>query len=162
MKENKQLGLNEIRLQFDRENSRKQNLESKASYILGIISLMTTILITITMKMVFNSNFIFRKFIIIFTIITLIISSYFCIKVLKNHEIFYPYRSLKPNEFKDYFDKNKNDLKENLYDSYLSATYVNNIKNNEKADNINYSFCFLILGTISLMILIIISFKVIL
>lgn len=38
--------LDELRLLFDRENSRKQSLENKASYFLGCISIIMTLICT--------------------------------------------------------------------------------------------------------------------
>lgn len=167
MKDNKELGLNEIKLQFEREDGRKQSLESKASYILGIISLMATIILTIVVDVVFKSHFLFNFIyhIIIIALICLILffiffSAFFCIKILRIQNIYYPYNSLKPNEFKCYFSKNDIDLKEHLFDSYLSSTFLNNLRNNKKAEYINKSFCFLIFGIVFLIVLILIILMV--
>lgn len=162
MKDNEKLGLTEIRLQFDREENRKQALESKASYILGFISLMITVILTIIVDIVLKSysliNAPFNYIIIILTLLFLIflgISAGFCINILTIKKIYYPYDSLKPNKFKDRFSKDEENLDINLYDSYLTATYSNNIRNNKKADFITYSIYFLTGGIVVLIILII-------
>lgn len=43
-------GLNELINHYDREDIRKQDLESKASYILGVVSLIITILLTVIIE----------------------------------------------------------------------------------------------------------------
>ena len=137
------LKLEELRLIFERENTRKQNLENKASYFLVLISIIMTIICTYLNPEIFLK---IRPGEIIILLIPFLISIGQCIRIFLPREYYHPFDLKNFNEFENSF-KNEN-FKQALYDQYLTSINVNYNKNNDIMKHLKcsiYSFiCFII------------------
>jgi hypothetical protein len=155
------LGLEECVRNYDRENTRKDSLESKASYILVAISIFTGIWGTLITYITKDSNISTNFFIIICTVLTIIfiaVCGLYAIRVLRIQDYKYPIEDSNPNNLKQYLSKPENDLRKELFSSYLVCFSENNIKNNKKAEYLQkseiYLYCFVILSIISIFLVI--------
>lgn len=75
------LKLEELRLIFERENIRKQNLENKASYFLVVISIIMTIISTYLSQISLSLKLDIRSMILVLSIIFFLISIGLCILI---------------------------------------------------------------------------------
>lgn len=137
------LKLEELRLIFERENTRKQNLENKASYFLVLISIIMTVICTYLNQESFLK---ISPFEIIILLIPFSISIVQCIRIFLPREYYYPFDLKKFNDFENSFKNEK--FKQNLYDQYLTSIDINYKKNNDIMNQLKcsiYSFiCFII------------------
>lgn len=144
---------------YERENNRKQSLESKASYLLGIISIFTGIwgifvkdIINISIT-TFPSNIII--YLSLLTIILIVFCAVYCLNVLKIRKHAFPIEGNDPNILRSQLSKPENELKKELFDSYIASFSVNNLKNNEKARYLFEAYKLLLYGIISSIVTII-------
>lgn len=152
------LKLEELRLIFERENIRKQNLENKASYFLVVISIIMTIICTY-----FSQPTLFPKFDIlngitfIFSMLSFLISIGLCILIFLPRDYYHPFDLETFEDFEKSFKIPDNEFEENLYDQYLTSTHTNHQKNDDIAKQLKYSvysfICFIILLILSVVIL---------
>lgn len=164
-----EIGFEEAIRHYDRENDRKQALESKASYILGIVSLIMTILFTLLIDIILTKNISYNlqcfNLIVILIIILLILIlglvNFLCIRVLKIKDIFYPINTTEPNELRTFLAAEDNILKEELFTNYLSNIFINNAKNNAKAEDLSKAFILIEIcaGILIFLALILVVFK---
>lgn len=138
--------IEELRLLFDREFSRKQHLENKASYFLVIISIITTIICSLL-----SSNNIITKFnnylgyiLGIGIILFFIISIYFCLSIFLPKNYHYPFNSNNYEELEKSFKVENNKFKNNLYDQYLSTFFQNYQLNEDIIPSLKYSVYYFI------------------
>lgn len=129
--------IEELRLLFDRENSRKQGLESKASYFLGCISIIITIICTFSHSISINN--LFYMYIGWGLIISFILSVGFCISIFLPKKYYHPFRLNDFNELESSFNENKLNFKKNLYNQYLTAVFMNHNLNDNIVKKLRYS-----------------------
>lgn len=160
------LGFEEMLRIYDRELKRKNSLESKASYILGIISMQTTIILSIFPNLIIksqslNKNQLVYQLSILFLIIFLIVISIifiYCLKVLKITNTAYPTGVPENiNDLKSYLKKEN--LIKDLYTNYFGAISFNhqNIEKNVTRMNIIFK-----LISFSMVIILILAILVVL
>ena len=152
------LKLEELRLIFERENTRKQNLENKASYFLVVISIIMTIICTY-----FNQPTLFPKFDIlngipfILSILAFLISIGLCILIFLPRDYYHPFDLESFKDFEESFKLPDNEFEKNLYDQYLTSIHANHEKNDDIAKQLKCSvyffICFIILLILSVAIL---------
>ncbi len=152
------LKLEELRLIFERENTRKQNLENKASYFLVVISITMTIICTY-----FGQPTLFPKFDIlkgitfIISMIAFLVSIGLCILIFLPRDYYHPFDLETFEDFEKSFKISDNEFEENLYDQYLTSIHANHEKNNDIAKQLKYSvysfICFTVLLILSVVIL---------
>lgn len=154
------LSLEECIRNYDRENSRKESLESKASYFLVIVSILTAIWLgvisyVITKEILSSLSMLFLFFSLI-TLIFIGLSCFFAFEVLKVRKYNYPLDSSNPNVFISDLSVPENELLEDLFERYSVCFSINILKNNEKAKFLkksqNYLFYTVILSIITLVI----------
>lgn len=131
--ENENLKIDELRACFDRETSRKESLQSKASYFLGIISIIITIISTYfsICKPVFDLNSYLNIGILISLTISFIISIVSCLQIIIPKNYAHPFEFKSYNGFKDSFKIENKKFKDGLYEQYLTSTYTNHKLNDE-------------------------------
>lgn len=140
------IALEELRNQFERELKRKDSLESKASYIVGVIAIFLPLLFNFSLEIIKRENFSLKIIFIIFLILNLILIArilYLSIKTLNITKVKYPIPSSNPNELNEFYFKNE-DLFDDLKDNYLFCIEDINSKNNEKGAIL--SECFILIG----------------
>lgn len=137
--------IEELRLLFDRENSRKQNLENKASYFLGCISIIITLVCSFS-ESILNNLFSILGFALI---ISFIISLIFCISIFRPKEYYHPFIIGDYKKLENSFKEEIIDFEETLIKQYLISIYENYNLNNKLANKFKYSiiafgFCLII------------------
>lgn len=153
------LKLEELRLIFERENNRKQNLENKASYFLVVISIIMTIICTYLNQTNIYAKFNFNLKGIIFLIIIIcfLISIGFCILIFLPRDYYHPFDLESFEDFENSFKISNNKFEENLYDQYLTSIHVNHENNKDLVKRLKYSvysfISFIILLFLSVVIL---------
>ena len=85
------LKLEELRLIFERENIRKQNLENKASYFLVVISIIMTIISTYLSQISLSLKLDIRSMILVLSIIFFLISIGLCILIFLTRNYYHPF-----------------------------------------------------------------------
>lgn len=135
--------IEELRLLFDRENSRKQNLENKASYFLGCISIVMTLICTFAKSINLN-NLILTcygwGFITYFAV-----TIGFCISIFSPKDYYHPFNLEDYKKLEKNFNESNISFKENLRNQYLVAVYMNHSINNELVYKLKYSIFYFIL-----------------
>ena len=134
----KDLKLEELRLLFDRENSRKQNLENKASYFLGCISIVVTIVAT------FLNNINVNNLMGLALFCSFFISIGFCISVIIPKKYYHPFELDDFDKLKDDFNRVDDEFEKMLFNQYLIAIYMNYDEINDIARKIKYSVFYFI------------------
>ena len=153
------LKIEELRLIFERKNSRKQNLENKASYFLVVISIMMTIICTYL-----NQTSLFPRFnyspkgiIFIISILSFIVSIGLCILIFLPRNYYHPFDLTIFKNFENSFKIPDDKFEENLYDQYLTSIHANHENNEDIIKRLRYSvysfICFIILLILSVVIL---------
>ena len=124
------LKLEELRLIFERENTRKQNLENKASYFLVVISIIMTIICTyLNQPSTFAKlNFNLGGIIFLISIMSFLISIGLCILIFLPRDYYHPIDLEKFEDIKESFEIPNDEFEENLYDQYLTSIHVNHTK----------------------------------
>lgn len=161
---NNKEGFKELIRTYDRELDRKESLESKASYILGIISMLTAIVFAFIPSYLKPENLIINPIVYLLSIILLIIffltilnTLQLCLKVINVTQTAYPtFVPENINELRKYLNKDDITLENELYYSYLASVKINNLSNEEKVNNMNKIFKS-IPHTIIILVLIIIT-----
>lgn len=150
--------IEELRLLFERENTRKQNIENKASYFLGIISIIVTIYcayLSLNQHMNFNSNI--GMTILILLTLTFTSCILLCISIFLPKDYHHPFKLDDFDEFEEYFKTNDENFEKELIDQYLPTIFTNHATNDKIASRLKtsiYSFiCFIITLIISVVIL---------
>lgn len=151
--------IEELRLLFDRESSRKQNLENKSSYFLVIISITITIICTILNSneyiTKFNNNLGYILGIGVILSFSIIIYHYYKIFSLRNYHN--PFNLDNFEELYEDFNVNNNHFENNLYNRYLTSIYINHLLTEDIISNFKRSiigyFCFILLFILSMVIL---------
>ena len=151
--------ITELRATFDRENSRKESLENKASYFIGVISIIVTIICA-------NSSFLhpIEKFysplgIILMIILTIsfLVSMGSCLYMFFPKNYAYPFILDDFDEFEESFEIENKEFKEDLVDAYITSIKTNHDLNNGLVNILNrakFSFIiFFVTLIISLVIL---------
>lgn len=136
MKQN-DLKIEELRLLFERENSRKQGLESKTSYFLGCISIIMTIICTFSNSI--NIDSLFYNYIGWGLIISFLFSIGFCISIFLPKNYYHPFILDDWEELEKSFNEDYSKFEENLYYQYLTAIYMNHDINDEIMKKLRYS-----------------------
>ena len=151
--------LEELRLIFERENTRKQNLENKASYFLVVISIIMTIICTyLNPSGIFAKlNFNLGGIIFIISILSFLISIGLCILIFLPKKYYHPFYLNNFEDFEQSFEISDEEFKKNLYDQYLTSINTNHINNEDIVKQLKYSvysfICFIILLILSVAIL---------
>lgn len=147
------LTLNELRSHFDRELMRKDSLESKASYILGIVAVILTLLFSILLEVLRKDSIINNKsiilFVLIITFIVVFVILILSLRILDVTTVNYPLPSLNPNELSKFFEKEN--LEDELKDKYLMVIPTINKENNNKAKKL--SVCFYLIFSSSILVI---------
>ena len=153
------LGLEELRNQFDMELSRKDSLESKASYIVGFTSIILPLLLTILLELLKGESFLAVEIkylllgILLIDIILIFITLFKTIKILEITRVSYPRNSSDPNKLNDFLFDNEN-LESDLKDSYLGAISSLNINNNKKSQSLSICFKLIFVSAILIFVMI--------
>ena len=140
---------------YERELSRKNSLETKASYIFGVISL----IITLFVELLFNKPDLFNNTMIIVLIILFfsisIISLILCLLIMKVKYIPYPIKITDNiNDMRrNLIDINKEEIKTNIYYNYLGSISILNIYNNKDSEKLDIIY-YLVIGMILIILLI--------
>lgn len=152
------LKIEELRLLFERENTRKQNLENKASYFLGIVSIIVTVSCTYlnsNNNVNFNSNL--GVILLFFLILSFLVCIGPCISIFSPTKYHHPINLEDFNKFENYFKKDDKNFKEELIEQYLPSIYTNHATNDKIVLRLKisiYSFiCFIITLIISVVVL---------
>ena len=143
--------IDELRACFDRESNRKDSLQNKASYFLGIISVITTIICTFFS--IFKPHIVLNSYLNIILIVLLclsfLISIIFCLKIFIPRKYAHPFEFENYNCFKNSFKNDDSSFKKELFHQYLISTYTNHNLNDELVSKINIAIisfiCFIIL-----------------
>ena len=134
------LKLEELRLIFERENIRKQNLENKASYFLVVISIIMTIISTYLRQISLSLKLDIRSMILVFSI-------GLCILIFLPRNYYHPFDLENFEEFENSFKIRDEEFEEKLYDKYLTSIHINHEKNEDIVKHLKcsiYSFvCFI-------------------
>ena len=152
------LKLEELRLIFERENTRKQNLENKASYFLVVISIIMTMICTYFSQPTLLPKFdILNGITFILSMLAFLISIGLCILIFLPRDYYHPFDLEAFEDFEKSFKIPDNEFEENLYDQYLTSIHTNHKKNDDIAKQLKYSvyffICFIILLILSVVIL---------
>ena len=153
------LGLEELRNQFNIELSRKDSLESKASYIVGFTSIILPLLLTILLELLKGESFLAVEIkylllgILLIDIILIFITLFKTIKILEITRVSYPRNSSDPNKLNDFLFDNEN-LESDLKDSYLVAISSLNINNNKKSQSLSICFKLIFVSAILIFVMI--------
>lgn len=142
----KKIALEELKNQFDRELMRKDSVESKASYIVGVIAIFLPLLFNFSLELIKRENFSLKIIFLLYLILDLIVIArilYLSIKTLNITKVKYPIPSSNLNELNQFYFKN-DDLMDDLKDYYLHCIEDINSKNNKKGTNL--SECFILIG----------------
>lgn len=135
--------IEELRLLFDREFSRKQHLENKASYFLAIISIITTTICTFISFMnpfsKFNSIFGYVLGIVLILLIIITFYCYISIFLPRNH--YHPFDINNFDELYKSFKVSNIKFKNNLYEQYLTSIYINYQLNEDINFYLKISIC---------------------
>ncbi len=145
------LCLEELRAHFDREITRKDSIESKASYILGITVVILPLLFSILLEMdsiTHNKEIIMCILVITFIVVFIILI--LSLKILDLTNVSYPLPSLNPNELNNFFEKEN--MEEELKDKYLMALPIINKENDSKAKKL--VMCFKSIMVLSILIIV--------
>ena len=155
----KELAFEELRSQFERELLRKDSLESKASYIVGIIAIFLPLLLNFSLEILRQGTSPVKFWIIFILIINLILIAvilYFSIKILYVTKVRYPIPSSDPNKLNEFYFKNE-DLEDDVKDRYFDCISSINLDNNEKASKLSKCFILIVISTVLSMILFILG-----
>ena len=133
--------IEELRLLFERENLRKQSLENKASYFLGCISIIVTLICTFSKSI--TSNKLFTIPIKLGVIIYFLVSLGFCISIFLPRHYYHPFNLDDYEKLESNF-KNNNDFKEKLVKQYLISIHKNYEINEKVVKNFRYSVFYFI------------------
>lgn len=122
MKENS-IKIEELRLLFERENSRKQSLENKASYFLCCISIIITLICTFSKSITSNNLFIAPiKF---GWVVYFLVSLGFCISIIMPRNYYHPFILEDYNKLEASFNVNEDDFEKQLFKQYLISINKN-------------------------------------
>ncbi|WP_409199319.1 hypothetical protein [Methanobrevibacter sp. DSM 116169] len=148
---------NEVVSHFTREENRKQSLESKASYLLGIIILIFTIFFEILInillnKAMFTTYILLIAFLMIILIIKLSIVSYLSISILKVSNFCYPIGSVDSNILEKELCECE---KEDIIDKYITCININNKINNKNAIKLKKSMTLIVICIVILLSIIV-------
>lgn len=151
------LKLEELRLIFERENTRKQNLENKASYFLVVISIIMTIICAYFSQSSFPEFDVMNGATFIISTVAFLISIGLCISIFLPRDYYHPFDLRNFEEFKNSFKIPDNEFEENLYDQYMTSIHINHEKNEDIVKQLKYSvysfICFIVLLILSVVIL---------
>lgn len=148
------LGLEECIRNYERENKRKESIESKASYILGITSIFISIW-GIFIKYILESEIEVKPFLIALTGLTVYLIAFcgiYSFLVLRIRKYDFPFANFNPNELNIQLSAAEEKLKEELFDSYISSFSTNHLKNDEKEKYLKETSKLLIYSIITSMI----------
>lgn len=150
MKDN-DIKIEELRLLFERENSRKQSLENKASYFLGCISLIVTIICTFSKSIISNNLIIFpmKLGLIVFFLVSL----GFCISIFLPRHYYHPFILDDYKKLETSFNIDEIDFQETLFKQYLISINMNYGINEKVVRNFRYSVFYFILFLIIFLIM---------
>lgn len=143
--------IEELRLLFERENSRKQSLENKASYFLGCISLIVTIICTFSKSIISNNLIIFPMKLGL--IVYFLVSLGFCISIFLPRHYYHPFILDDYEKLETSFNINKIDFQETLFKQYLISINMNYGINEKVVRNFRYSVFYFILFLIIFLIM---------
>jgi len=154
-------GLDECIRNYDRENDRKKSLESKASYFLGIISILIALWANLFNYTIINHSISILLIILVSLIVLisfLIVScGIYCIKIIRIQNYHFPISGNDPNQIKSLLTKPTTKLRGQLFESYVMAFSINNLVNNKKANFLNEAskllFYSIIITIISILVL---------
>lgn len=151
--------IEELRILFDIEMTRKQNLENKVSYFLVIISITITIICSLStsINLISKFNCYLGYDLGIRIIILFIISIGYCLSIFLPRNYFYPFNLNNYEELEKSFKVENNKFKNNLYDQYLTTAYQNYHLNEDIILHLKYSVYsfigFIILFVFSIVVL---------
>ncbi|WP_292606690.1 hypothetical protein [Methanobrevibacter sp. UBA188] len=146
MSESNNQKIEELRLLFERENNRKQNLENKASYFLGIISIITTIICAFSnqIKLIPQINNYFGILILITLIISFSMSIILFISIFLPRDYYHPFDIKDIEKLEKSFKVENEQFNENLFDQYFVSIYTNCEINDKLVVNLKYAIYFFI------------------
>lgn len=146
----KKIALEELRCQFERELLRKDSLESKASYIVGITAIILPLLLNFSLEIIKRDASSMKTILILILIINLILIAfilYNSIKILNITKVKYPIPSSDPNKLNEFYFKN-NDLEKDLRDFYFNSISSINLDNNIKGRKLSLCFKLIVISTV--------------
>lgn len=153
------LKIEELRVIFERETSRKQNLENKASYFLVVISIMMTIICTYLNQpgLFFEFNYSSKGIIFIISILSFVVSIGLCILIFLPRNYYHPFDLTNFESFENSFKISNDKFEEKLYDQYLVSIHTNHENNDDIVKRLRFSvysfICFIIMLILSVVIL---------
>ena len=150
MKDNN-IKLEELRFLFERETHRKQSLENKASYFLGCISIIVTLICTFSKSITSNNLFIIPMKLGL--IIYFFVSLGFCISIFLPRPYYHPFILDDYKELESSFNINENDFQEKLVKQYLISINKNYEINEKVVTNFRCSVFYFIIFLIIFLIM---------
>lgn len=148
--------IDELRACFDRENSRKESLENKASYFLGVVSIVITVICANQSIFVPLDKFFSIGGIVI---ISVFITS-FLLSVGSCAYIFIPKNYSYPFDFKDFdkvsdnFNVESSIFEKKLYYDYMVSISINHNINDDLVGYLNKSIVSFVIFLVSLVLLV--------
>lgn len=152
------LKIAELRATFDRENSRKESLENKASYFIGVISIIVTIICA-------NSSFLgpIEKYysplgiiLIIILTISFLASIGSCLYMFFPKNYAHPFILNDFDKFEESFEVENKEFEEDLIDSYITSIKTNHDLNNGLVGILNIAKFSFIIFFVALVIILVI------
>lgn len=150
--------ITELRATFDRENSRKESLENKASYFIGVISIIVATICA-------NRSFLgpIEKYysilgIVILTILTIsfLVSIGSCLFMFFPKNYAYPFILKDFNEFEESFEGENEKFKEDLLDAYITSIKTNHTLNDRSVSILNMAKISFIIFFVTLILIVVI------
>lgn len=135
------LKLEELRAIFNRENYRKDSLQSKASYFLGVISIVVTIICTnFNLFNPIDKYFSYvGGFILSGLILSFLLSLGFCAYIFLPKNYTHPFDFDNFDESVENLDSKNDELEESLEDQYITSIKTNHDLNNQLVVNLKIS-----------------------
>lgn len=136
------LVMDELKEIYNRENIRKQSIENKTSYLVGVISIVMTILISkFDYFICFNPHKLTINLILyICSLVCLGVSMGLCLIIFYPKNFQHPFNMNNFEDFNKNFNKNDIKFRNNLKDLYVLSKFNNHHINNNLFKKLNYAF----------------------
>jgi anaerobic C4-dicarboxylate transporter len=152
------LVIDELKEIYNRENNRKQSIENKTSYLVGVISIVITVLISkLDYFTCLNNKLTFNLTLYVSSLICLGISIIICLIIFYPRNFQHPFNMSNFKNFEKKFEKNDKKFRNNLKDLYIISNFNNHDINNCLLEKLNYAVLIFIISIIFLIILIILQ-----
>lgn len=150
--------ITELRATFERENSRKESLENKASYFIGVISIIVTIICAngYVLGPIEKYSTPLGIIILIISIISFLLSVGFCLYMFFPKNYAHPFILNDFDKLWDNFEVKEDEFKENLFDKYIVSIKTNHALNDKLVFYLNTAKISFIIFFVTLIIIVVI------